>query len=77
MAENAVEDEIARALQQELGRDVHASDSLDALGIDSLRMAQLATELESRFGFRIDEKLFDVETVEDLIEYVRARSKSL
>ena len=67
-------DEIVRVLSQELGRDVRATDSLDSLGIDSLRMAQLATELESRFGFRVDEELMDVETVEELADYVQSRS---
>jgi len=74
---NPVETEIVQALREELGRDVHAADSLESLGIDSLRMAQLATELEGRFGFRIDEELLDVETVEELTEYVRSRSSIL
>ncbi len=73
---NAVETEIAQALRKELGRDVHATDSLGSLGMDSLRMAQLATELEQRFGIRVDEELLDVETVEELTEYVRSRCTS-
>ncbi len=71
---NAVESEIVQALRKELGRDVHMTDSLGSLGLDSLRMVQLATELERRFGFRVDEELLDVETVEELTEYVRSRS---
>ncbi len=70
---NPVETEIVQALREELGRDVHATDSLGSLGVDSLRMAQLATELESRFGFRVDEELLDVATVKELAEYVRSR----
>jgi len=71
---NPVETEIIKALRQELGRDVGATDSLGSLGVDSLRMAQLATELERRFAFRVDEELLDVETVEELTEYVCSRS---
>ena len=71
---NAIETEIVQALRKELGRDVRMTDSLGSLGLDSLRMAQLATELEKRFGFRVDEELLDVETVEELTEYVRSRS---
>ena len=63
-----------QGLREELGRDVRATDSLSSLGIDSLRMAQLATELETRFAFRVDEELLDVETVKELVEYVRSRS---
>lgn len=71
---SSIETEIIHALNAELGKDVHATDSLGSLGIDSLRMVQLATELERRFGFRVDEELLDVETVEELAEYVRSRS---
>ena len=71
---NVIETEIVQALRKELGRDVRMTDSLGSLGLDSLRMAQLATELEKRLGFRVDEELLDVETVEELTEYVRSRS---
>ena len=70
----SAEEEIVRTLGEELGKDVRAADSLDSLGIDSLRMAELATELESRYGFMADEELLDVETVKQLVEYVQSRS---
>lgn len=73
MGTDKVQTEILRALRSELGRDVRAGDSLGSLGLDSLRMAQLAGQLENRFGFKADEELLDVDTVEELIEYVRAR----
>jgi len=69
---NSVETAIIGMLRQEVGRDVAATGSL---GMDSLRMAELATELEVRFGFRIDEELLDVETVKELVEYVRSRAE--
>ena len=72
---NSIEAEIVEALSQELGKDVDLAVSLGSLGIDSLRMAQLATELERRFDFRVDEELLDVETVKELAEYVRTRSE--
>lgn len=71
---NSSKDEIVRALSVELGKEVRATDSLDSLGIDSLRMAQLAGDLERRFGFSVDEELLDVETVNDLVEYVQSRT---
>ena len=49
------------------------TDSFGSLGVDSLRMAQFTTELERRFGFRVDEELLDVGTVGELSEYVRAK----
>jgi len=69
-----METEIVQTLREELGRDVSTTESLNSLGVDSLRMAQLATELERRFRFRVDEELLDVETAEELAEYVRSRS---
>ena len=74
---NSVETDILQALREELGKDVRATDSLASLGLDSLRMAQLASELETRFGFRVDEELLDVGTVQELVEYVRIRSPRL
>ena len=70
---DTVEQQIAQALQDELGRPVTAADSLGRLGIDSLRMAELASGLEHRFGIRVDEELLDVDTVEELADYVRRR----
>lgn len=70
----SIETEVIQTLNAELGRDVQATDTLDSLGVDSLRVVQLATELERRFEFRVDEELLDVETVKELAAYVRSRS---
>ena len=70
---DAIEQQIVQALQDELGRSVTPADSLGRLGIDSLRMAELASGLEHRFGFRADEELLDVNTVAQLADYVRRR----
>ena len=72
---DSIETALIEALRRELGRDVCTADSLGSLGLDSLRMAQLATELETRFRFSVDEELLDVETVEELAEYVRSRTQ--
>jgi acyl carrier protein len=71
---DAIESEIERALGDELGRRPRATDSLTSLGLDSLRMAELATRLESEFGIRVDEELLDVDTVGELVDYVRSRA---
>ena len=70
---DAVEQQIVQVLQDELGRCVTPADSLDRLGIDSLRMAELASGLQHRFGIRVDEELVDVGTVAELADYVRRR----
>lgn len=71
---DTIEIEIERALGKELRRRPRATDSLTSLGLDSLRMAELATRLESEFGIRVDEELLDVETVGELANYVRIRT---
>lgn len=71
---DAIESEIVRVLGDEFGGNPQPTDELMGLGVDSLRMADLATELERRFGIKIDQDLFEVETIRDLAEYVRDRS---
>lgn len=70
---DAVEQQIVQALQDELGSRVTTADSFGRLGVDSLRMAELASDLEHRFGIRVDEELLDVDTVGELVDYVRRR----
>jgi len=69
-----IESEIQRTLAEATGRRPRAADSLTDLGLDSLRMAELAVQLESEFGIEADEELLEVETVTDLAEYVRSRT---
>lgn len=69
-----IETQIIRVLHDEFGGDPQPTDKLSSLGIDSLRMADLASELETRFALEIDQDLFEVETIRDLAEYVRQRS---
>lgn len=46
----------------------------DDLGIDSLAAVELAMELESEFGVRIeDEELEDLKTVQDILDVLRAK----
>ena len=70
---DTIEQQIVQVLENELGRSVTPADSLNQLGIDSLRMADLASELTHRFRIRADPELVDVETVAELADYVRQR----
>lgn len=46
----------------------------DDLGIDSLAAVELAMELESEFGVRIeDEELESLKTVQDILDVLRAK----
>lgn len=71
-----IKTKILVALRDEVGGNPRMSDSLAGLGIDSLRMAELATELETSFGVPMDMELLDVETVGELVDYIRSRSST-
>lgn len=71
-----IETKILRALRDEVGGNPRMSDSLTGLGIDSLRMVELATELETSFGIPMDVELLDVETVRELVDYIRSKSST-
>ena len=51
--------------------------SLAMIGIDSVAMAELTFELEKRFSIKIDDDILDVDTVDDLIQYVTNRKTAM
>ncbi len=69
--------EILRALRAKFGGNPQAGDSLAGLGVDSLGMAELSYELEKRFGVRVGEDVLGVETVDELVEYIRSKAEQL
>ena len=70
---DSVETALTDAIRQRFGREADLSTRLDALGVDSLQMADLVDLLERRFRIEVDQDLFEVETLADLADYVRAR----
>ena len=66
-----LEDEITDRLAKKFGIRPELSDSLVMIGVDSVGMAELTFELEKAFGIKVDDALLDVETVQDLANYVR------
>lgn len=66
-----IEDEIKDRLTKKFGIRPELSDSLVMIGVDSVGMAELTFELEKVFEIKIDDSLLDVETVQDLANYVR------
>ena len=74
MATETIKSEVLRALQTRFGGDPRVTDSLAAIGVDSLGMAELTCELENHFGIRMDEEILDVETVGELADYVESKA---
>ncbi len=68
-----IEDEILKHLASLVGGHPQLADSLALIGVDSVGMAELTFELERQFGIRVNEDVVDVETVGELVDYVRAK----
>lgn len=73
---DALEQQVLQFMQQKFGGDPKRDLSLSSLGVDSLGMAELTLELEKAFSIRVDEGILDVETVGEMIDYVRQRQLS-
>jgi len=52
------------------------NDSLAMIGIDSVAMAELTFELEKRFSIKINDDILDVDSVDELVQYVVNRQAS-
>jgi acyl carrier protein len=65
--------QIVEYLKKVCGGSPSGSDSLSMIGIDSVAMAELTFELEKRFSIKIDDDILDVDTVDELIQYVMNR----
>ncbi len=60
-------------LRKVCGGSPQGNDSLAMIGIDSVAMAELTFELEKRFSIKIDDDILDVDSVDELVQYVIAR----
>lgn len=62
-------------LAEKFGGRPQLSDSLILIGVDSVGMAELTFDIEKRFGIRVDDGILDVDTVQDLADYIRQRQQ--
>ena len=68
-----VEAHLISTLRVRFGVSPDPSVELTSIGIDSLAMADLITELEDEFDVRVDQDIFEVETISALAIYIKAR----
>ena len=68
----SIEASLLNYLQQKFGMRPNLDDSLAMLGVDSVSMAELTFDIEKMYGITVDE-MMSVDTVEDLIDYIRKR----
>lgn len=72
---DAVDEGILQILRDKFSLEPKLEMSLAALGVDSLGMAELTVDLEKQFGIKVDEDILGVETVGELVQYVRSKRK--
>jgi acyl carrier protein len=70
-----VEGRLIETIHARLGSSPEITDPLSSLGVDSLRLAGFVSDLEEVFGIRADQDIFDVETVQELADYIRDRMR--
>lgn len=70
---DAVDDRIFNILREKFSMESTKDTPLAALGVDSLGMAELTVDLEKQFSIKVDEDILGIETVGELIAYVRSK----
>lgn len=70
---DAIEERIYTILREKFNAEPERAMLLTALGIDSIGMAELTFDLEKAFSIRVDEEILSIESVGELIEYIRAK----
>lgn len=72
---DSLEDTLLNHLQDKFGIRPSLDDSLAVLGVDSVSMAELTFDIEKQYGITVDDTMMYVDTVENLVEYIRERQR--
>ena len=73
---NTIESALLEKLTSKFGGQPKLDDSLLMVGVDSVGMAELTFEIEKEFAIRVDDAVLEVDTVQDLADYIRSRQCS-
>jgi len=71
-----IEEDLTQRLAEKFGTRPELGDSLVMIGVDSVGMAELTFEIEKMFQIKVDDALLDVDTVQDLANYIRNRQSN-
>jgi acyl carrier protein len=74
---DAIEERIYKILREKFNAEPERSMQLTALGIDSIGMAELTFDIEKAFSIRVDEDILSIESVGELIEYIRVKQAAV
>jgi len=67
--------QVLQYLEKVCGSKPDLNESLAVIGIDSVAMAEMTFDFEKRFACRISDDILDVQTVEQLVDYVAERQR--
>jgi len=70
---DSLESSLINYLHEKFGNRPATEDSLAMLGVDSVSMAELTYDIEKRYGIIVDDSMMYVDTVENLLDYIRER----
>jgi acyl carrier protein len=70
-----IESVLLEKLADKFGGQPKLGDSLLMVGVDSVGMAELTFDIEKAFAIRVDDAVLDVDTVQDLADYIRERQE--
>jgi acyl carrier protein len=73
----SIEEQLLNKFTGKFGTRPKLSDGLSYIGVDSVGMAELTFELEEEFGIRVGEDITNVDTVQDLANYIRERQTEI
>jgi acyl carrier protein len=73
---DVVEETVIEYLRKNVGGNPRLSDQLSLVGVDSVGMAELTFELEKRFSIRIGDDVLDLQTIGELVDYIRERTNA-
>ncbi len=72
----SIEEKLKSQLADKFGTNPELSDGLAFIGVDSVGMAELTVDIEQHYGIHIDDDIVNVETVQDLADYIRQKQQT-
>ncbi len=70
---DTIESVLLAQLAEKFGGQPQLSDSLILVGVDSVGMAELTFDIEKQFKIHVDDGVLEVDTVQDLANYIREK----
>ena len=74
--DDALEQRLLELVERRLRVEATLDTPLTGLGVDSLRLADFVTDLERHFDLDADQELFEVETLGELVAYIRSHRRA-